>query len=142
MCIDKLQHILDRDDVLTETQRIMLEMEQKRHEALKAKLKIINAEATDAYQQNDFNTAFDRFAETFDYMPTNPTIAINLMQTMLKGARVNEQSQRYVRAAVKLLARSELDEELTVRFKRYLGKLKEMHPEVIPRRRPKEREVL
>ncbi|WP_166840995.1 tetratricopeptide repeat-containing response regulator [Rheinheimera pleomorphica] len=140
--IDKLQHILDRDDFLTETQRIMLEMEQKRHEALKAKLKIINAEATDAYQQNDFNTAFDRFAETFDYMPTNPTIAINLMQTMLKGARVNEQSQRYVRAAVKLLARSELDEELTVRFKRYLGQLKEMHPEVIPRRRPKEREVL
>ena len=140
--IDKLQHILDRDDFLTETQRIMLEMEQKRHEALKAKLKIINAEATDAYQQNDFNTAFDRFAETFDHMPTNPTIAINLMQTMLKGARVNEQSQRYVRAAVKLLARSELDEELTVRFKRYLGQLKEMHPDVIPRRRPKEREVL
>lgn len=140
--IDKLQHILNRDDFLTETQRIMLEMEQKRHEELKAKLKIINGEAAIAYQREDFNTAFDRFAETFDYMPTNPSIAINLMQTMIRGAKVTDFTQRYVRAAVKLLARSELDEDLALRFKRYLAQLKEMHPDVIPRRRPKEREVL
>ncbi|MBZ9610406.1 tetratricopeptide repeat-containing response regulator [Rheinheimera maricola] len=140
--IDKLQHILDRDDFLTETQRIMLEMEQSRHEDLKAKLKVINAEAAEAYQREDFNTAFDRFAETFDYMPTNPAIAINLMQTMIKGARVTDFSQRYVRAAVKLLARSELDDDIKLRFKRYLSQIKEMHPEMIPRRRPKEREVL
>jgi tetratricopeptide (TPR) repeat protein len=140
--IDKLQHILDRDDFLTETQRIMLEMEQARHEELKAKLRIINSEANDAYQRSDFNTAFDRFAETFDHMPTNPTIALNLMQTLLKGAKVTDFSQRYVRAAVKLLARSELDDDIQLRFKRYLAQIKEMYPDVIPRRRPKEREVL
>lgn len=117
-------------------------MEQARHEELKAKLKIINSEAAQAYQQEDFNTAFDRFAETFDYMPTNPTIAINLMQTLIRGAKVTDVSQRYVRAAVKLLARSELDEALLLRFKRYLSQIKELHPDVIPRRRPKEREVL
>ncbi|GAA0555544.1 response regulator [Rheinheimera aquimaris] len=140
--IDKLQHILERDDFLTETQRIMLEMEQLRHEELKNKLKVINTEAAQAYQREDFNTAFDRFAETFDYMPTNPTIAINLMQTLVKGARVTPISQRYVRAAVKLLARSELDDDLMLRFKRYLAQIKALHPDVIPRRRPKEREVL
>lgn len=140
--IDKLQHILDRDDFLTETQRIMLEMEQARHEELKAKLKIINAEAAEAYQRGNFDEAFERFAETFDYMPTNPTIALNLMQTMTKGARLIPITQRYIRTAVKLLAKSELDEEMTARFKRHLNQLKEMHPELIPRRRPKEREVL
>lgn len=140
--IDKLQHILERDDFLTETQRIMLEMEQARHEELKNKLKLINSEAIQAYQAENFNTAFDRFAETFDHMPTNPTIAINLMQTLIKGAKVTPLSQRYVRAAVKLLARSELDDEMMLRFKRYLAQIKQLHPDVIPRRRPKEREVL
>ncbi len=140
--IEKLQHILDRDDFLTETQRIMLEMEQARHEELKAKLKIINAEAAEAYQRENFDQAFECFAETFDYMPTNPTIALNLMQTMTKGAKVIPATQRYIRAAVKLLAKSELNEEMTARFKRHLHQLKEMHPELIPRRRPKEREVL
>ncbi|WP_027669533.1 tetratricopeptide repeat-containing response regulator [Rheinheimera baltica] len=140
--IDKLQHILDRDDFLTETQRIMLEMEQARHEELKAKLKIINAEANEAYQRENYNEAFDRFAETFDYMPTSPSIALNLMQSMVKGAKVTPFTQRYVRMAVKLLARSELDDEIMQRFKRYLNQIKEMHPEVIPRRRPKEREAL
>lgn len=140
--IDKLQHILDRDDFLTETQRIMLEMEQARHEDLKTKLKVINAEAADAYQLEQYDEAFERFAETFDYMPTNPTIALNLMQTMTKGAKLIPLTQRYIRASVKLLAKSELDEEMAARFKRYLIQLKEMHPELIPRRRPKEREVL
>jgi DNA-binding NarL/FixJ family response regulator len=140
--IDKLQHILDRDDFLTETQRIMLEMEQARHEELKAKLKLINTEAADAYQREDYDTAFDRFAETFDYMPTNPTIALNLMQMLVKGAKVTTFSQRYVRLSVKLLARSELDDDMMQRFKRYLNQIKELHPDVIPRRRPKEREVL
>jgi DNA-binding NarL/FixJ family response regulator len=140
--IERLQHILDRDDFLTETQRIMLEMEQARHEELKAKLKQINTEASEAYQRENFNVAFDRFAETFDYMPTNPTIALNIMQTMVRGATLTPQSQRYVRTAVKLLAKSELDDDMTLRFKRYLNQLKELHPELIPRRRPKEREVL
>jgi DNA-binding NarL/FixJ family response regulator len=140
--IDKLQHILDRDDFLTETQRIMLEMEQARHEELKAKLKLINAEAADAYQRENYNEAFDRFAETFDYMPTNPSIALNLLQTLVKGASVTQIRQRYVRMAVKLLARDELDNDMMLRFKRYLNQIKELYPDIIPKRRPKEREVL
>ena len=140
--IDNLEKILQNDDYLSETQRIMLQMEQARHEELKHKLKQINSEAIEAYQQQRFDVAFDRFAETFDHMPTNPAIAINLMQTLLKGAKVTPFSQRYVRAAVKLLANSELDDDVAPRFKRYLSQIKELYPDVIPRRRPKERDVL
>lgn len=140
--IEKLQGYLDNDDFLTETQRIMLQMEQARHEELKSKIKQINTEATDAYQQGFFGKAVELFIESFDYMPTNPLIALNLLQAMSKGAGLTPITIRYSRAAIKLLAKSELADDNKSRFTRYVATLKEMYPEIMPRRRAKEREVL
>ena len=140
--IEKLQGYLDNDDFLTETQRIMLQMEQARHEELKSKIKQINSEATEAYQQGFFGKAVELFIESFDYMPTNPLIALNLLQAMSKGAGLTPITIRYSRAAIKLLAKSELADDNKSRFTRYVATLKEMYPEIMPRRRAKEREVL
>ena len=131
--IELMQSLLKEDDMLTETQRIMKNIEQKRHDELKVKIKQINNEATYAYQQGQYTRAVDLFGETFDHMPTNPTLALNILQSMSKGAALNEVSSRYFRAAVKLLSKSELSDDNRNRFAKYLSTVFSLHPELKPR---------
>ena len=131
--IEMMQSMLKADDMLTETQRIMKNFEQKRHDELKLKIKQINNEATYAYQQGQYGRAVDLFGETFEYMPTNPTLALNILQAMSKGAPLNDVSNRYCRAAIKLLAKSELSDDNRTRYGKYLAAVLQQHPELRPR---------
>lgn len=131
--IELMQSLLKEDDMLTETQRIMKNLEQKRHDELKVKIKQINNEASYAYQQGQYNRAVDLFGETFDHMPTNPTLALNILQSMSKGASYNELTSRYCRAAIKLLSKSELSNDNQNRFHKYLNAVLSLYPELRPR---------
>ena len=134
--IELMQSLLKEDDMLTETQRIMKNLEQKRHDELKIKIKQINNEASYAYQQGQYNRAVDLFGETFDHMPTNPTLALNILQSMSKGASFNELTSRYCRAAIKLLSKSELSNDNQNRFYKYLNAVISLYPELRPRNKP------
>ncbi|MBU2206704.1 MAG: response regulator, partial [Gammaproteobacteria bacterium] len=131
--IEQMAAMLKDDDMLTETQRIMKNIEQKRHDELKAKIKQINNEASYAYQQGQYSRAVDLFGETFDHMPTNPTLALNILQAMSKGAVLNEVTSRYCRAAIKLLSQSELNDDNRSRFGKYLTAVLKQHPDLRPR---------
>ena len=131
--IELMQSLLKEDDMLTETQRIMKNIEQKRHDELKLKIKQINTEATYAYQQGQYTRAVDLFGETFDHMPTNPTLALNILQSMSKGAALNDVSTRYCRAAIKLLSKTELTDDNRNRFGKYLTAVLSLYPELRPR---------
>lgn len=131
--IEQMAAMLKDDDMLTETQRIMKNIEQKRHDELKLKIKQINTEATYAYQQGQYARAVDLFGETFDHMPTNPTLALNILQAMSKGAVLNDVTQRYCRAAIRLLSQSELNDENRSRFNKYLAAVLTQHPDLRPR---------
>lgn len=130
LCIDKLRTILNDDDYLTETQRIMLQLEQDKQEELKAQIKLINTEATDAYKKGQFGRAVSLFCETFDYMPTNPVIAMNLLQAMSKSAGVTGEFIGYARNAARVLRQSELDPSESQRFEKYLTALKKLQPQL------------
>lgn len=131
--IELMASLLKEDDMLTETQRIMKNIEQKRHYELKVKIKQINNEASYAYQQGHYSRAVELFAETFDHMPTNPTLALNILQAMSKGATLDDATNRYCRAAIKLLSQSELTDDNRSRFGKYLTAVLNQHPQLRPR---------
>ncbi|KKO45361.1 chemotaxis protein CheY [Arsukibacterium ikkense] len=136
--IDKLAGYLINDDYLTETQKIMLKMEKVRHEALKATIKQISAEAAEAYEDGFFNQAFSLFCETFDHMPTNSILALNILQTATKCSTLATPSLRYCKHAIKLLQASELEKPNLLKFQHYVKLLCEQYPELVVRtRRPK-----
>ena len=130
ICIDKLKIMLYEDDFLTETQCIMLQLEQDKQEELKAQIKQINTEATDAYQRGQFGRAVSLFCETFDYMPTNPVIALNLLQAMSKSAGVTGESITYARNAARVLRQNQLEPAEKQRFEKYVSALKKLQPEL------------
>ncbi|WP_333607216.1 response regulator [Arsukibacterium sp.] len=128
--IDKLAGFLAQDDFLTETQRIMLKMEQQRHQQLKAQIKQINSEAAEAYQAQYFGRATSLFCELLDYMPTNPVIALNLLQAASKVSGLTEQTLSYSRKAIQLLLRCELSNTNQDKFNLYYQQLCEQYPEL------------
>jgi hypothetical protein len=128
LCIDHLKTKLYDDDFLTETQRIMLQLEQDKHESLKQQIKQINTEATDAYRMGQFGRAVMLFCETFDYMPTNSVIALNLLQAMSKSAGVTGDTINYARNAARVLRQNQLEKSEQERFEKYVMTLKKTQP--------------
>jgi len=70
--------------------------------------------------------AFNAFNSAFKLMPQNPSIALNLMQTIVeskdKKMRIKE-SQKLINRCEKVLKRSKLNDEQSARFKRLQNKL-------------------
>ncbi|WP_372625379.1 response regulator [Arsukibacterium sp.] len=136
--IDKLASYLINDDYLTETQKIMLKMEKIRHEELKATIKQISGEAGDAYENGFFVQAVSLFCETFELMPTNTILAMNILQTASKCENLPTKYLRYCKQAIKLLKASVLEKSIQEKFKHYVTLLCEQYPQLVVRtRRPK-----
>lgn len=136
--IDKLAGYLIDDDYLTETQKIMLKMEKIRHEKLKATIKQISGEAADAYENGFFIQAVSLFCETFELMPTNTILAMNILQTASKCDSVPLKYLRYCKQAIKLLKASVLEKPIQDKFKHYVTLLCDQYPQLMVRtRRPK-----
>ena len=136
--IDKLASYLINDDYLTETQKIMLKMEKIRHEELKATIKQISGEAGDAYENGFFIQAVSLFCETFELMPTNTILAMNILQTASKCGSLPAKYFRYCKQAIKLLKASVLEKPIQDKFKHYVTLLCEQYPQLVVRtRRPK-----
>ncbi|MDX1677594.1 response regulator [Arsukibacterium sp.] len=136
--IDKLAGYLINDDYLTDTQKIMLKMEKIRHEELKATIKQISGEAAAAYENGFFIQAISLFCETFDHMPTNTIIALNILQTASKCAQLPVTYLRYCKQAIKLLKACVLEKASQVKFQHYSALLCEQYPQLKVRtRRPK-----
>ncbi len=128
LCIDRLQTMLYDDDFLTETQRIMLQLEQDKHESLKQRIKQMNTEASDAYKMGQYGRAVSLFCETFDFMPTNPVIALNLLQAMSKSAGLTGETILYAKNAARVLRQNKLEKSEQDRFEKYVMTLKKTQP--------------
>jgi len=128
LCVKRLEQLLQGDDFLTETQRALLGVEQRKHEQLKQQLKQINSEATEAYHQGLYGRAVMLFCETLDYMPTNPMVALNVLQSMSKAAGLTAETLPYAKQAAKVLCQQELEQPDVLRFERYVRTLKHQQP--------------
>ena len=133
--IEEMRRHLAKDDFLTETQQLMLKIEQNRHQELKDKIKTINQEASEAYQHGHYGRASELFNEAFEYMPSNPVIALNMLQAMSKGTGLTVETMKPARQAIALIEQSELSITNQERYKKYYKTLINKHPELATKSR-------
>jgi len=129
--VDALRVQLERDDLLTESQRLLLSREQQRYEALYQKLKELTREATDAFNEGFFGRAAKLFCQSFEHMPTNPTIALNVLQAASRCNGFSEETLKHSIAALELLKHTELDKVGKVRYQQCLTSLQHLAPELL-----------
>lgn len=129
--VDALKVQLEHDDLLTESQRLLLSREQQRYEALYQKLRELTREATEAYEEGFFGRAAKLFCQSFEQMPTNPTMALNVLQAASRCNGFSEDTLKHSLAALELLKHTELDTAGNSRYQQCLNSLRQLAPELL-----------
>jgi len=114
--MDQLDELSDFDDLLANTLTVLIQHEHKRHDDLREEIKTLNNDGLEAYQAGYYGRALEFFNKAFDYMPYNPSLALNLLQTVGKIGGVNKDTARLARRCVAILEQSELNDSNKKRF--------------------------
>lgn len=114
--MDKLAAVVSHDDLLANTLSVLIKQEHQQHENLREEIKTLNNDGLEAYQSGYYGRALEFFNKAFDYMPYNPSLALNLLQTIGKIGGVNKDTARLARRCVAILEQSELSEANSRRF--------------------------
>lgn len=112
----QLEDLAVQDDLLANTLNVLIQYEHKAHDNLREEIKTLNNDGLDAYQNGYYGRALEFFNKAFDYMPYNPSLALNLLQTISKIGGVNKDTARLARRCVVILEQSELNESNKKRF--------------------------
>ena len=112
----QLEDLAVHDDLLANTLNVLIQYEHKAHDNLREEIKTLNNDGLDAYQNGYYGRALEFFNKAFDYMPYNPSLALNLLQTISKIGGVNKDTARLARRCVVILEQSELNESNKKRF--------------------------
>lgn len=114
--MDKLAAVVSHDDLLANTLSVLIKQEHQQHQNLHEEIKTLNNDGLEAYQSGYYGRALEFFNKAFDYMPYNPSLALNLLQTIGKIGGVNKDTARLARRCVAILEQSELSEANSRRF--------------------------
>lgn len=114
--MQQLDSMAEHDDLLANTLTVLIQTEHKAHDNLREEIKTLNNDGLDAYQNGYYGRALEFFNKAFDYMPYNPSLALNLLQTISKIGGVTKDTARLARRCVEILEQSELNEGNTKRF--------------------------
>ena len=114
--MQELDAMAEHDDLLANTLTVLIQTEHKAHDNLREEIKTLNNDGLDAYQNGYYGRALEFFNKAFDYMPYNPSLALNLLQTISKIGGVTKDTARLARRCVEILEQSELNEGNTKRF--------------------------
>ena len=121
--MEKLSEVVNHEDLLANTLTVLIQHEHKQHDNLREEIKTLNNDGLDAYQNGYFGRALEFFNKAFDYMPYNPSLALNLLQTISKIGGVNKDSARLARRCVVILEQSELSDANHRRFQAVMKEL-------------------
>ena len=121
--MQQLETMADHDDLLANTLTVLVQSEHKAHDNLREEIKTLNNDGLDAYQNGYYGRALEFFNKAFDYMPYNPSLALNLLQTIGKIGGVTKDTARLARRCVEILEQSELNEGNTKRFNAVMKEL-------------------
>jgi len=121
--MEKLSDVVNHEDLLANTLTVLIQHEHKQHDNLREEIKTLNNDGLDAYQNGYFGRALEFFNKAFDYMPYNPSLALNLLQTISKIGGVNKDSARLARRCVVILEQSELSDANQRRFQAVMKEL-------------------
>jgi DNA-binding NarL/FixJ family response regulator len=114
--MQQLDEMAEYDDLLANTLTVLIQSEHKAHDNLREEIKTLNNDGLDAYQNGYYGRALEFFNKAFDYMPYNPSLALNLLQTISKIGGVTKDTAKLARRCVEILEQSELNEGNTKRF--------------------------
>ncbi len=114
--MQQLDEMAEYDDLLANTLTVLIQGEHKAHDHLREEIKTLNNDGLDAYQNGYYGRALEFFNKAFDYMPYNPSLALNLLQTISKIGGVTKDTAKLARRCVEILEQSELNEGNTKRF--------------------------
>lgn len=114
--MQQLEEMAEYDDLLANTLTVLIQGEHKAHDNLREEIKTLNNDGLDAYQNGYYGRALEFFNKAFDYMPYNPSLALNLLQTVSKIGGVTKDTAKLARRCVDILEQSELNEGNTKRF--------------------------
>lgn len=114
--MQQLEEMAEYDDLLANTLTVLIQSEHKAHDNLREEIKTLNNDGLDAYQNGYYGRALEFFNKAFDYMPYNPSLALNLLQTISKIGGVTKDTAKLARRCVEILEQSELNEGNTKRF--------------------------
>lgn len=112
----QLDELTDNDDLVSSTIKILVDKEKEDHEQLREKIRILNNEGLAAYKNGIYGKAMDNFKEAFIYMPSNASLALNLVQSITKTGVNDSDSKRLCRRCVELIDKSDLSESNTRRY--------------------------
>lgn len=122
----QLEELTDNDDLVSSTLKVLVNKEKESHDQLREKIRILNNEGLDAYQKGIFSRAMECFKEAFIYMPSNASLALNLVQSIAKTGVNTDEAKKLVKKCVELIEKSELSESNTRRYLTIQDELMEM----------------
>ncbi|WP_199610845.1 tetratricopeptide repeat-containing response regulator [Flocculibacter collagenilyticus] len=120
----QLENISDKDDLLSSTLTLLINKEKESHEELRENIRNLNNQGLTAYQNGSFQTAMTHFKEAFKYMPSNSSLALNLVQSIVKAGATDTESVKLAKRCADIIEKSELSESNT---RRYLLIMEELH---------------
>jgi DNA-binding NarL/FixJ family response regulator/cytochrome c-type biogenesis protein CcmH/NrfG len=112
----QLEELTDNDDLVSSTLKVLVSKEKEDHEQLREKIRILNNEGLSAYQNGIFSKAMSSFKEAFIFMPSNASLALNLVQSIVKTGANDQDSKHLAKKCMELISQSELTESNTRRY--------------------------
>ena len=106
-----------------------VQQERAERDAIRMTPKELNNEAVSRYQRGDMELALTHFRQAFKIMPKNPSIALNLMQTLVFKAQqqpLSDTLRQIMEECQVTLENHQLNDEQTQRYQRIQGYLQEL----------------
>ncbi|AWB68202.1 hypothetical protein C2869_18075 [Saccharobesus litoralis] len=82
--MESLSDVADKDDIVSATLQVLIDKEKEGHEELRERIRVLNSEGLKMYQEGQYPQAVEQFVEAYSYMPSNASLALNLVQSITK----------------------------------------------------------
>lgn len=122
----KLDELVDKDDLVSTTLTLLVNKEKEEHDELREKIRHLNNQGLTAYQNGSYITSMVHFKEAFQYMPSNSSLALNLVQAIVKSGERDGGSIKLATECRDIIEKSELTESNTRRFLAISEELQDM----------------
>ena len=106
-----------------------IQQEKSERESIRQTPKALNNSAVSFYQRGELDKALSAFRQAFRIMPKSPSIALNLLQTIVvkgKESAVTGNAREVMERCIYTIENSDLNDEQTERYNRIRGYLQEL----------------
>lgn len=91
--METLSEVAGQDDLISTTLQVLINKEKASHEELRERIRSLNNEGLALYQKAMYPQSVECFVEAYQYMPSNPSLALNLVQAITKVGTFLTQGQ-------------------------------------------------